>query len=75
MEIDTGAGTITLINQTPGEEGNRLGIVAAVSGAQTEEWLPTSQTMSGGQSPTQWQIDLDFSTLQGLDGRRADGAG
>ncbi len=67
VEIDTGAGTITLINQTPGEEGNRLGIVATVSGAQTEKWLPTSQTMSGGQSPTQWQIDLDFSTLQGLE--------
>ncbi len=64
--VDTGAGTITLTNKTEGEEGNWLGIVGAVSGAQTEQWSPASQTMSGGQSPTQWQIDLDFSALQGF---------
>jgi hypothetical protein len=66
-EVDTGAGTITLTNKVAGEEGNRFGIIAAVSGAETEQWSPTSQTMSGGQSPTQWQIDLDFSALQGLE--------
>ena len=64
--VDAGAGTITLTHETAGEEGNWLGIVAAVSGAETEQWSPTSQAMSGGQSPTQWQIDLDFSALQGL---------
>ena len=65
--VDTGAGTITLTNKIDGEEGNWLGIAAAVSGAETEQWSPTSQTMSGGQSPTQWQVDLDFSALQGLE--------
>jgi hypothetical protein len=65
-EVDSGADAIVLTNKTPGEEGNWLGIVAGVSGAETEQWVPTSQTMSGGQSPTQWQIDLDFSALQGF---------
>ena len=41
-----------------------LGIVASVSGLQTETWSPTSQTMSGGVSPTQWQVDINFGTLQ-----------
>lgn len=62
--VSTGDGTITLTHSTAGEEGNWLGIVASVSGAETEQWSPTSQTMSGGQSPTRWQIDLDFSALQ-----------
>ena len=57
------AGTITLTNLSPGEEGNNLGIVASVSGVQTESWSPTGQTMSGGASPTQWQVDIDFSSL------------
>jgi hypothetical protein len=65
-ETDTGAATITLTNKTAGAEGNRLGITGAVSGAQTEHWSPTSQTLSGGLSPSQWQIDLDFSELQGF---------
>ena len=56
-------GTITLTHLTAGEEGNNLGIIANVSGVQTEEWTPTSQTMSGGASPTEWQVDLDFANL------------
>lgn len=54
---------ITLTNLTAGEEGNRLGIVGTVTAAQTEVWSPDAQTMSGGQSPTQWQVDLDFSNV------------
>ncbi len=58
------SGTITLTNFTAGEDGNRLGIVASVSGVQTESWSPTSQTMSGGVSPTEWQVDIDFGNVQ-----------
>ena len=56
-------GTITLTHLTAGEEGNNLGIIANVSGVQIEQWVPTSQTMSGGASPTEWQVDLDFTNL------------
>ena len=58
-----GAGTITLTNLNAGEEGNNLGVIANVTGAQSESWSPASQTMSGGASPTEWQVDLDFSSL------------
>lgn len=57
-------GTITLTHKIAGAEGNWLGIVGTVNGAQTEIWDPPFQTMSGGESPTQWQVDLDFSDLQ-----------
>ena len=54
---------VTLTNLQAGEEGNNLGIVGTVSGAQTEQWSPTGQTMSGGASPTEWQVDIDFGTV------------
>ena len=54
---------ITLTNLQTGEEGDNLGIVGTVSGAQTEQWSPASQTMSGGASPTQWQVDIDFGAV------------
>ncbi len=60
---DTGAGTMTLTNSDAGADGNRLGIVATVSGAQTETWSPTAQQMSGGASPSEWQVSLDFGNL------------
>ncbi len=62
-QYSAAAGTITLTNLTAGEEGNNLGVIANVSGVQTEQWTPTSQTMSGGASPIEWQVDLDFSNL------------
>lgn len=62
-QYDGVAQSITLTHLTPGEEGNRLGVVAGVNGAETETWTPAAQTMSGGASPTQWQVDLDFSSL------------
>jgi hypothetical protein len=55
---------IILTNRTPGDEGNRLGVVGGVSGAQTETWTPAAQAMAGGTSPTEWQIDLDFGGLE-----------
>ena len=62
------ASTITLTNLQPGEEGNRLGMLGTVSGFQTESWSPADQTMSGGASPTQWQVDVDFATIQDVGG-------
>jgi hypothetical protein len=54
---------IVLTNRTPGEEGDRLGVVGTVGGAQTEVWTPAAQTMSGGASPNEWRFDLDFASL------------
>ncbi|MDA1312495.1 MAG: hypothetical protein O2968_04080 [Acidobacteria bacterium] len=61
-------GTITLTNLNAGEEGNQLGVIANVSGFQTESWTPTHQTMSGGASLLRWQVDLDFSALDDVGG-------
>ncbi|MEZ5395411.1 MAG: hypothetical protein R2724_21700 [Bryobacterales bacterium] len=54
---------IVLTKRTGGQEGNRLGVVATVGGANTETWTPTAQTMSGGASPTEWRITLPFNAL------------
>lgn len=67
-DVSVANGTITLTNRAAGHEGNRLGIVGTVSGAQTEQWSPSAQTMSGGASPTTWQVDLDFGNLKDAGG-------
>ena len=54
---------IVLANTQQGVEGNRLGVLALVNGAQTEQWTPASELMSGGASPTQWQVTLNFGSL------------
>jgi hypothetical protein len=51
-----------------GANGNRIGVYGNVSGAQSEIWQPAWQTMSGGTSPGQWRVDLDFGNLQGYAG-------
>ncbi len=61
-EVSPG-GEIILTNTKPGVEGNLLGVLGLVNGAQTEQWSPASQTMTGGASPTQWQVTLDFASL------------
>lgn len=50
-------------NLQPGSNGNRIGIYGTVSGAQTETWSPAWAMFSGGVSPQQWQINLDFGNL------------
>lgn len=63
-QYDGLAQTITLTNSTAGEESNRLGVVGGVlgdSGPATEVWTPAAQMMTGGASPSQWQVDIDFS--------------
>ncbi len=58
----TGTGHSTSTSTT-GANGNRIGVYSNVSGAQTEAWEPSSQSLSGGLSPTKWRITLDFSAL------------
>ncbi len=65
---DATGGTITLTNLTAGEEGNQLGVIANVSGFQTESWSPAHQTLSGGVSPIRWKVDLDFGALNDVGG-------
>ena len=48
-----------------GANANRVGVYGTVHGAGTEAWSPGWALFSGGTSPTQWQVTLDFSALQG----------
>ncbi|MBZ5590637.1 MAG: hypothetical protein LAP39_00260 [Acidobacteriia bacterium] len=63
-----GAGQ-TLESSTVGANGNRIGVygnVQADAGPTqpvTESWSPWFQKLSGGTSPTQWRVSLDFSNL------------
>ena len=63
--------TLTLANSSTGTNGNRIGVYgnvySAPPGTPTESWQPVSQLLSGGVSPSQWQINLDFSSISGLD--------
>lgn len=54
----------------PGANGNRVGVYAGVSGAQTESWSPASAMFSGGASPTTWKVALDFGNLTDKDGAK-----
>src|SRR5579859_5207230 len=58
-----GAGQ-TAATSTVGTNGNRVGVYGIVKGAQTESWQQWFQLMSGGTSPSQWQVTLNFSTLR-----------
>ncbi|HML15621.1 MAG TPA: hypothetical protein VK419_01295 [Bryobacteraceae bacterium] len=57
----TGGGTYTA--STAGANGNRFGMYAYTTGAET--WDAPSKTFANGTSPMQWQVTLDFSSLQG----------
>jgi len=66
-----GAITLTLANSGTGANGNRIGVYGNVysdpPNTPTESWLPASKLLSGGVSPSQWQVSLDFSSISGLD--------
>ena len=47
-----------------GANGNRVGVYANVSGAQTEIWQPAFRQLSGGVSPTKWRVTLNFADLR-----------
>ena len=63
--------TLTLANTGSGSNGNRIGIYgnvySAPPGTPTEAWQPGWQLLSGGASPSQWQINLEFRSITGLD--------
>lgn len=53
---------------SPGSNGNRVGVYGTahgVNGPATEVWSPAAAVFSNGVSPATWQVDLDFSNLQG----------
>jgi hypothetical protein len=65
MEAAVSGAQITLTyTGAVGANGNRIGVYGNVSGAQTESWEPGFQQLSGGASPTGWQITLNFSSLE-----------
>lgn len=57
-----GTDQIVLTCRQAGADGNLLGVLALASGA--EQWTPAHQLMSGGQSPAQWEITLNFASLR-----------
>src|ERR1700691_1551018 len=63
--------TLTITSSTTGENGNRIGVYgntySVPPGTPTENWQPVSQLLSGGASPTQWQVTLNFASITGLD--------
>lgn len=61
--VENGA-TITLTYQGAlGANGNRVGVYGNVSDARTESWSPSWGMFSGGVSPQQWHVALDFGNL------------
>ena len=52
-----------------GGNGNRVGVTANVSGAKTENWSASWQRLSGGTSPSKWQLSLNIGSLLAIDGR------
>jgi hypothetical protein len=63
--------TLTLTNSSTGANGNRIGVYGNVystmPGGPQESWQPGWQLLSDGVSPSQWQINLDFSAITGVD--------
>ncbi len=56
-------GGATIAASTAGANGNRFSMYTFATG--TESWDAATKTYANGTSPTEWQITLDFSTLQG----------
>ena len=56
-------------NSTVGANGNRIGAYGFVSGSNSEVWLNSSGTFSGGISPTKWRVTIPFGSLVATDGR------
>ena len=60
--------TLAMRDPTTGTGGNRIGVYTFTSGANTEHWNVASVQMSGGLSPTQWQVTLPFATIKDSNG-------
>ncbi|MEI9972401.1 MAG: hypothetical protein WDO73_10315 [Ignavibacteriota bacterium] len=66
VSASTDGTRITLSYATSaGANANRIGVYATVSGVATEIWSPAWRMFEGGSAPQQWQVNLDFSALQG----------
>jgi hypothetical protein len=52
-----------IATSTAGANGNRFGMYSYATGAET--WDAQHKTFGNGTSPAQWQVTLDFSSLQG----------
>jgi hypothetical protein len=61
----TGATIILTYAAASGENANRIGVYGTVHGTGTEVWSPACTTFSGGASPRQWRVNLNFSALTG----------
>ena len=66
--IAEGAKITLTYNGAPGSNGNRVGVYGGVHGAGTESWSPAWTMFSGGTSPQEWKVDLDFGNLVDKDG-------
>ena len=62
--------TLSLATAAAGANGNRIGVYgntySTPPGTPTESWQPGWQLLTGGQSPSQWQVNLDLSSVSGL---------
>ena len=56
-------GGATIAASTTGANGNRFGVYSYVTGAET--WDAPEKTFANGTSPTQWQVTINFGSLQG----------
>jgi hypothetical protein len=56
-------GGTDIASSTTGANGNRFSMYTFATG--TESWDAPSKTFANGTSPSQWQVTIDFSTLQG----------
>ncbi len=75
MQATRSGESITLTHVgTAGANGNRIGVTANVSGAHTENWSAAWQRLSGGASPSKWQVSLSMGSLTAIDGRQVPAA-
>lgn len=56
-------GGATIAASTTGANGNRFGVYSYSTGAET--WDAPAKTFANGTSPTQWQVTINFSSLEG----------
>ena len=61
----SGAQIVLTYAASSGENANRVGVYATVSGAGSETWSPNWGMFTSGTSPQQWLVNLNFSSLQG----------
>lgn len=63
VEATASGARLRVSAKTAGANWNRIGAYGFVSGARTESWSPWWQYFSGGTSPEEWRVHLDFDAL------------